>query len=281
MPQRVYLSLKVCVGRATTNFCLSFARNSKVWGKKKAWGRNMSIVKQLLDELSPWAPNVAAGTAIVAAAITFFANSATKGAGKDIEKISQTVRASANTAQSRALEALVEKLPTEISGPEFKELMTLQLATNAFVGSVAKSEDQELVEDLVTNYHEQALSQAAVQFWFSVAAATVGFLYIIFAALAGDGTAGSYVKILPGVIVDAIAALFFRQAEQTRVRATELYDRLRKDRNMFRAEAVVTSIEDVNIRSLAKAQIAFNMVGLVPKEMDLATFLSEAGQRLR
>jgi predicted small secreted protein len=239
----------------------------------------MSIVKQLLDELLPWGPNVATGTALVAAAITVFANSATKGAGKDIEKISQTVRASANTAQLRALEALVEKLPEDISGPEFKELIAFQLATNAFVGSGVKSEDQELVEDLVTNYHEQALSQAAVQFWFSVAAATVGFLYIIFAALAGDGTVGSYVKILPGVVVDAIAALFFRQAEQTRVRATELYDRLRKDRQMFRAEAVVTSIEDLNIRSLAKAQIAFNMVGLVPKEMDLTTFLSAAGKK--
>ena len=239
----------------------------------------MSIVEQLFGELSPWAPNVATGTVVIAAAITFFTNSATRGVGKDIEKISQTVRASANTAQSRALEALVEKLPESISGPEVRELITLQLATDAFVGSGVKSEDQELVEDLVTNYHEQALSQAAVQFWFSVAAATVGFLYILFAALAGDGTAVSYAKIFPGVVVAAIAALFFRQAEQTRVRATELYDRLRKDRQMSRAEAVVTSIEDPNIRSLAKAQIAFNMVGLVPKEMDLTTFLSEAGQK--
>ena len=60
------------------------------------------------------------------------------------------------------------------------------------------------------------------------------------------------------VIVNAIAALFFRQAEQTRLRATELYDRLRKDRQMTRAEAVVNTIEDSNIRSLAKAQIALH-----------------------
>ena len=82
------------------------------------------------------------------------------------------------------------------------------------------------------------------------------------------------------VIVNAIAALFFRQAEQTRLRATELYDRLRKDRQMTRAEAVVNTIEDSNIRSLAKAQIALHMVGLVPKEMDLTALISKAEKRL-
>jgi LytS/YehU family sensor histidine kinase len=113
-------------------------------------------------------------------------------------------------------------------------------------GSDGPSEENELVEDLVTNYHQQALSQARVQFWFSIVAATVGFLYIMFAALTIDTKELiNYTKVLPGVVMDAIAALFFRQAEQTRQRATELYDRLRKDRQMMRAESVVESIEDL------------------------------------
>ena len=81
-------------------------------------------------------------------------------------------------------------------------------------------------------------------------------------------------KVLPGVIIDAVAALFFRQAERIRERATELYDRLRRDRQMLRAESVVASIDALMIRSAAKAQIVLHMAGLEPKEIDLDSFIS-------
>jgi hypothetical protein len=79
--------------------------------------------------------------------------------------------------------------------------------------------------------------------------------------------------------VDAIAALFFRQAEQTRQRATELYDRLRTDRQMARAETVVDTIEDLSIRSAVKAQIALHMVGLAPKEIDILAFVGRSERK--
>ncbi len=101
-------------------------------------------------------------------------------------------------------------------------------------------------------------------------------MYILYASTLIDGESFvSYFKVLPGVIIDAVAALFFRQAEKTRERATELYDRLRKDRQMTRAESVVSSIEDVRIRSAVKAQIALHMSGLVPKEIDIRAFMSQ------
>jgi hypothetical protein len=138
--------------------------------------------------------------------------------------------------------------------------------------------EYEIVESLVNSYHQQALSQAKVQFWFSVVAASVGFIYILYAAtLINAGSAVEYLKILPGLIIDAVAALFFKQAEQTRARATELYDRLRQDRQVEKAEAVVASIEDPTIRSAVKAQIALHMAGLTPKEIDLPTFMTPIG----
>ncbi|QCG89352.1 hypothetical protein [Azospirillum sp. TSH100] len=147
----------------------------------------------------------------------------------------------------------------------------------SFERETDRKDNSKLVEDLVTNYHQQALSQARVQFLFSIFAATIGFIYIMYASYGiDDANMLTVVKILPGVIVDAIAALFFRQAEQTRQRATELYDRLRKDQQMQRAEAIVESIGDDSIKSAIKAQIALHMAGLSPKEIDIHSFIKTA-----
>lgn len=126
------------------------------------------------------------------------------------------------------------------------------------------------VADMIESYHMQALSQAKVQFWFSVVAATTGFLYILYAAQrTADGTWAIAANTLPGVVIDAVAFLFFRQAEQTRERATELYDRLRQDRQTEKAYSIVDSIDDWYTRSMVKAQIALHMSGLSPKVLDL------------
>ena len=58
--------------------------------------------------------------------------------------------------------------------------------------------------------------------------------------------------MLPGVVIEATALLFFRQAEQTRQRATELYDRLRTDSQMQRAQETLQGIPDDQISSLVE-----------------------------
>jgi hypothetical protein len=250
----------------------------------------MSEQTTFLENIHEWLNNfqvwetAAAGlvTALAGLFAIFFERLRSKSgtAEKDINRISEAVLASANEARSRAIEAIVEKLPSGISKEELENLVTQQIRVGGdFIINQQAPADRQLVEDLVTNYHQQALSQARVQFWFSVMAATIGFLYILYAASTADSSnPATYAKILPGVVIEAVAALFFRQAEQTRQRATELYDRLRKDRQMMRAESVVETIEDVSIRSAVKAQIALHMVGLVPKEIDLQSFLSKVGR---
>ncbi len=69
-------------------------------------------------------------------------------------------------------------------------------------------------------------------------------------------------KSLPGVAISSVAGLFFKQAGETRQRATELYDRLRNDKKIKEAISLVDTIENDNIKSLIKAQIALNMSGL-------------------
>jgi hypothetical protein len=77
--------------------------------------------------------------------------------------------------------------------------------------------------------------------------------------------------------MDAVAFLSFRQAVETRQRATELYDRLRRDKQMAESSAIVASIEDVRRRSAVKAQLALHVSGREPKPIDLGNFLSSQG----
>jgi len=200
---------------------------------------------------------------------------------EEIDELAKLAIARMEEAKSRAVAVIAEKLPAGLSADEIQRNIGSQIRIGSLVVNQMPPEETQLVESLVNSYHQQALSQAKVQFWFSVGAATVGFAYILYAASTVEvQSVVGYMKILPGVVIDAVAALFFRQAEQTRERATALYDRLRQDKQVSRAEAMVASIEDTTIRSAVKAQIALHMAGLAPKEIDLPTFLTRTGKEM-
>ncbi len=121
-----------------------------------------------------------------------------------------------------------------------------------------------LIEELISGYHRQALIQAGIQFYFSLLAAAVGFGIIIYTVLtrATSDEFEMVLKSLPGIAISSVATLFVKQVAETRQRATELYDRLRADNKLNEAIALINSIEDVKIKSVVKAQIAMSMVGL-------------------
>lgn len=129
-----------------------------------------------------------------------------------------------------------------------------------------REEEREYVRRLVNEYHRQALAQAKVQFWFSVIAASSGFLIIIVAmvmALMQQTSASrTILQVGPGILIEAVAALFFKQAAETRERATALLDRLRTDRERTYALSLVESIDNSNVRNAVKAELTLHMAGL-------------------
>lgn len=129
-----------------------------------------------------------------------------------------------------------------------------------------------LVEGLINSYHRQALRQASIQFWFSLVAAVLGFIIILYAFISASEKNAMEVTITAasGAIIDLIAALFFKQAEQTRSRATELYDRLRVDNQRTIAIDLINSIDNVDLRSVVKAQLALKMGGVDTTVPELA-----------
>lgn len=138
-----------------------------------------------------------------------------------------------------------------------------------------KEEDKilPLVEGLINNYHKQALRQASIQFWFSLCAAVAGFFFILNGLIFSPELSASdkAISTIPGIIVDLVAALFFKQAEQTRQRATDLYDRLRFDNERKEAITLIDSIENENLRSIVKAQLALKIGGVESTINDLST----------
>lgn len=139
--------------------------------------------------------------------------------------------------------------------------------------------------DLIESYHTQALAQATAQFWFSVTAASFGFLLILytgFTSLKSKEPQTTLMNSIPGMAIEAVAALFFSQAEDTRKRATELYDRLRTDEREIHAIDLIESIENQELRDLVKAKWALVIVGLATQPVDLSAYLpkSQSGTEL-
>jgi hypothetical protein len=137
--------------------------------------------------------------------------------------------------------------------------------------------------ELIQNYHTQALAQAASQFWFSITAASFGFLLIMytgFTALRAKEPEIALLNTIPGIAIEAVAALFFRQAEGTRKRATELYDRLRSDDRQTQAILLIESIESPTLRDIVKAQWSLQIAGFQAQPIDLGGYIPKKNPQL-
>ena len=124
---------------------------------------------------------------------------------------------------------------------------------------------EKVIVGLLKDHHEQALMQASVQFWFSLFAAVVGFAFIIIMIVNNTHDMEWFdyvVKILPGVIIEAISALFFQQSKEIRDRATEFFNRLREDDKIDRSIDIAESITDESLKSEVKAKIALHISGI-------------------
>ena len=199
---------------------------------------------------------------------------------KKLDTIAKTVEAELNLQKT----VLLEKATKNVAGHYSDD--QLRYFSEEIKNAIAAIPDQHnpeqtAVETLISNYHEQALGQTKVQFWFSLVAACAGLLWILYAGLKIiPQQPSSTWAILPGVVIDAVAFLFFRQASETRKRATELYDRLRIDRQLRDSASRIASIDDPRVRNVVNAQIALQMSGLQPTPIDLSRFLSIASNSI-
>lgn len=99
-----------------------------------------------------------------------------------LEYIVQAVQTEEAARKSAAAERIVERIPIGLTAQQFSALLE-KIANRIPSPPEVPTAVASAVESLVNNYHEQALSQSKTQFWFSVAAASVGFVWILITGL--------------------------------------------------------------------------------------------------
>jgi hypothetical protein len=131
-------------------------------------------------------------------------------------------------------------------------------ASQVLLSGRSQLEIHRQLEAVVNDYHQDGLRQSRLWFAASLVAASVGFVWLLVFAVTAIAQADwtSTLRGLPGVVVEAMSALFFQQASASRRRATELLDRARSDTSLRQAMALVNSIENPTLRDQTRAQIA-------------------------
>jgi hypothetical protein len=132
------------------------------------------------------------------------------------------------------------------------------------------------IKGIIIGFYNQALVEGNVQFWLSIIAAIFGFIWIVYTGMdVRSDNIQSWAKPVPGVVVEVVACLFFRPVIAARRRATDLLDRLRKDREMAQAAALASTIPDPKVRNAVKALIALQMAGFKCSARDIQKFLAD------
>lgn len=118
---------------------------------------------------------------------------------------------------------------------------------------------------LMEQYHEQGLAQSQAGFWFSLVMASVGFLVIVVAFLTADEGVNltrqgrSFLTLLSGAVVEAVASLFFVQSNRARRLMVQFFDRLRVDRKLFEALVLAEAVHDSQLRSNLQVMLALSL----------------------
>ena len=136
---------------------------------------------------------------------------------------------------------------------------------------------------LFQQYHSQGLAQAKISFWFSLVFASLGFLVIIVTlltmnrsvALAEQGP--TFVGLVSGTIIDAVAALFFVQSNKARHLMTEFFDKLRADRKFEESLHMSERIPDPGAQSRLKIMLALNFADVTPSDNVIREILGMQG----
>ncbi len=121
----------------------------------------------------------------------------------------------------------------------------------------------------LANYYALTLGQAKVSFWFSLVFASIGFLVIVGAAfLYQEGAiASASIKIASGVVIDAVAALFFVQSRRAQDSMSSFFEKLRSDRQFVEARKICDEIGSGEIKDRLKTILVLHYSGLDSKPM--------------
>jgi hypothetical protein len=135
---------------------------------------------------------------------------------------------------------------------------------------------------LLETYHGLGLLQSRASFWFSLIFASLGFgligLAVVEAEQLGVSQGSTVVPLVAGVVVDAVAGLFFVQANRARLLMAEFFDRLRADERLRQGLQLVESITDSTLQSRAKMILALSLAAVETTDEQLNALIEIPGR---
>ena len=129
----------------------------------------------------------------------------------------------------------------------------------------------------LTNYYTQILAQSKISFWFSLIFASLGFATIVVAAfLYTDGAgAATAAQFTAGLIMDAVAGLFFVQSRNAQKSMGEFFDKLRNDRMHMESRNLCDSVEEKSAQDALRVHLALHYAG-APNSEAIAKHITES-----
>lgn len=128
----------------------------------------------------------------------------------------------------------------------------------------------------LANYYSQILSQSKISFWFSLIFASLGFATIVVAAFLYTDTNGTatVAQFIAGIIMDAVAGLFFVQSRNAQKSMGEFFDKLRNDRLHAESKLISQDISSSHAQDALRLHLSLHYAG-VPSAEDVARHITE------
>lgn len=136
---------------------------------------------------------------------------------------------------------------------------------------------------LLREYHSRGLAQSTQSFWFSLLAASVGFIVIISAVILAafglrPGRSGAQVEVtvnlvlpaiqlISGLVIEAVSALFFVQSNKARTLMADFFDKLREDRKLDESLQLAEKMADSDLKWRLQAVLSLKFSGSVKDEL--------------
>ena len=152
-----------------------------------------------------------------------------------------------------------------------------RLQAKALVATVAapNREPVPFETEQLAQYYAQVLAQSKVTFWFSLFA-SLGFAVIVLAGYRYTNASGgaALAQFFAGMIMDAVAALFFVQSRNAQTAMGDFFDKLRKDRLQVESRRLCESIASVPARDALRVQLCLHYADVENREQVAGTIIT-------
>jgi hypothetical protein len=150
-----------------------------------------------------------------------------------------------------------------LGGFEIEATARERAQVKALVDSVTMSGNESAAPfetEQLAQYYAQVLAQSKISFWFSLLFASLGFAVVVIAGFRYTSAAGgaAVAQFIAGIVMDAVAALFFVQSKNAQAAMGDFFDKLRRDRQQVESRRLCESVTSTSARDALRVQLSLH-----------------------